>query len=111
FLRRYVEADAAPRRLERLAEPADVTQQDQWLVGLPVLQPGFDGGVVEGRPAAHRRALETRRRGRAVAIELDGPQERGPLLVGKQAGGAFADDGREHRNSAIGQVHGDPARE
>jgi hypothetical protein len=87
-LGRQVEAHAIARRLDLLAHPAHLGQQGERPVGVSLspVELLLDLGVGELGPAPHHGALEVGGRHCAVAVEVDGPQDGGPVLVGQQAG-------------------------
>ena len=59
--------------------------------GVPASKRGLHGRVVEAAGAADRGSFEVHRRGGAVAIQVDGPQQGGADLALEQAGGALAE--------------------
>ena len=66
--------------------------------------------VREELTASYRRSLDVGIGERAVVVEVDPPQERGPVTVRQQARLSLADDRRVKRRTHVGAVHGHAPR-
>ena len=102
-LRGEVEADATAFGFEIASKPADLAQEDEWLVGGAAVDLGLDARVGERGPTADRRAS---RRAEVVApvVSSRSPQSAGRSSSGRRLGGSLAELVREHRRVSVGQV-------
>ena len=87
---RQVDGAAVEARARRSSR-ADLGQQRDRLGSVPGVRRRLHAGVVELGPAAHQGPLDAGRAvGRAVGVQVDGPQHGRRASVGQQAGRALA---------------------
>ena len=104
-----LQARPAPVRLALLPPRPDQRQQSEGLPRRPAVDLGLRVDITELVTTAYEGALDLRSGHLAAGIQLDGPQQRRPNLVGKQAGRVLAEHRRVQLGAVVGCVQGHAA--
>ncbi|CAM5352766.1 hypothetical protein SNARM312S_07438 [Streptomyces narbonensis] len=101
------EGDPAALRFEGLAEPSDLAEEREGLLGRAGVDLPLHARVVELGAAADEGAPDVGGDPAALGVEVDAPEERGAGFAGEEAGGALGEDGGVEGDLAVGEVEGE----